>query len=65
VEKVAFPYRDLAKVTLTVGTLGRESAGATAFNVAADVYEVELELQLDDGEWRVTRAQWHPASEGR
>ena len=65
VEKVAFPYRDLAKVTLTVGTLGRESASATAFNVAADVYEVELELQLDDGEWRVTRAQWHPASEGR
>jgi hypothetical protein len=63
VEKVAFPYRDMAKVSLTLGTLGREAAGAPAFDLAADVYDVELELQLDDGKWRVTRAQWHPASE--
>ena len=62
VESVEFPYRDMAKVSLTLGTLGRDSAGATAFDIAADVYDVELELALDDGEWRVTRASWRPAS---
>ncbi len=62
VESVEFPYRDMAKVSLTLGTLGRDSAAATAFDLAADVYDVELELALDDGEWRVTRASWRPAS---
>jgi hypothetical protein len=62
VESVEFPYRDMAKVSLTLGTLGREAAAATAFDLAADVYDVELELALDDGEWRVTRANWRPAS---
>jgi len=62
VESVEFPYRDMAKVSLTLGTLGRDAAAATAFDLAADVYDVELELKLDDGEWRVTRASWRPAS---
>ena len=62
VDSVEFPYRDMAKVNLTVGTLGREAAAATAFDVAADVYDVELELALDDGEWRVTRASWRSAA---
>jgi hypothetical protein len=62
VESVEFPYRDMAKVSLTLGTLGRDAAAATAFDLAADVYDVELELALDDGEWRVTRARWRPAS---
>ena len=62
IESVEFPYRDMAKVSLTLGTLGRDSAAATAFDLAADVYDVELELALDDGEWRVTRASWRPAS---
>ncbi len=62
VESVEFPYRDMAKVSLTLGTLGRDAAAATAFDLAADVYDVELELALDDGEWRVTRANWRPAS---
>lgn len=62
VDSVEFPYRDMAKLSLTLGTLGRETAGASAFDLAADVYDVELELQLIDSEWRVTRARWHPAS---
>jgi hypothetical protein len=62
VESVEFPYRDMAKVSLTLGTLGRDSAAATAFDLAADMYDVELDLALDDGEWRVTRASWRPAS---
>jgi hypothetical protein len=62
VESVEFPYRDMAKVSLTLGTLGRDAAAANAFDLAADVYDVELELALDDGEWRITRASWRPAS---
>jgi hypothetical protein len=62
VESVEFPYRDMAKVSLSLGTLGRDAAAATAFDLAADVYDVELELALVDGEWRVTRASWRPAS---
>lgn len=58
IDSVEFPYRDLAKVQLTVGTLGRESAGATVFDVAADVKTVVLELQLEDDQWRVVRAAW-------
>ena len=62
VDSVEFPYRDMAQVSRTLGTLGRDAAAATAFDLAADGYDVELELALDDGDWRVTRANWRPAS---
>ena len=42
---------------LTVGTLGRESAAATAFDLAADVNDVALELKLEGDDWRVVRAE--------
>ena len=58
VDGIEFPYRDYARVQLTVGTLGREAAGAPAFDVAGDVYEVALELRLEGDEWKVTRAAW-------
>ena len=58
VDSVEFPYSDMAKASLTLGTLGREAAGVSAFDLAADVHDVELEFQLDDGAWRVTRASW-------
>lgn len=63
VDSVEFPYKDMAKVSVTLGTLGRDAATASTFDLAADVYDVELEFQLDDGDWRVTRARWHSASE--
>jgi len=64
VESVEFPYRDYAQVRLTVGTLGRETAAATVFDVAADVNEIVLELALEDDEWRVVRAAWQSARRG-
>jgi len=63
VDSVEFPYKDMARVSVTLGTLGRETAAASTFGLAGDVYDVDLELQLDDGDWRVTRARWHSASE--
>lgn len=62
VDRIELPYRDMARVSLTLGTLGHDSASASAFDLAADVHEVELELQLEDGDWRVTRASWRPAT---
>ena len=58
VESVEFPYRDYARVRIKVGMLGRESAGATSLDLAADVKEIVLELALEDEEWRVVRAAW-------
>lgn len=64
IDSVEFPYRDLARVRATVGTLGREAAGATAFELAADVNEIVLELKLEDDEWKVVRAAWQPTRRG-
>ncbi len=63
VDSVEFPYKDMAKVSVTLGTLGRDAATASTFDIAGDVYDLDLEFQLDDGDWRVTRARWHSASE--
>jgi hypothetical protein len=64
IDSVEFPYRDLARVRVTVGTLGREAAGATAFELAADINEIVLELKLEDDEWKVVRAAWQSTRRG-
>jgi len=58
VESVEFPYRDYARVQLTVGTLGQGAAGSGAFDLTGDVNEVTLELALEGDEWKVVRAAW-------
>jgi hypothetical protein len=60
IDSVEFPYRDLARVKLTVGTLGTGSTETAGFDLAADVHDVVLELQLEDDAWRVVRASWNP-----
>jgi hypothetical protein len=57
IDSIEFPYRDMARVDLTVGSLGREAPEDSSFDLAADVEQLSIELQLDDGEWKVTRAQ--------
>ncbi len=61
IDSVEFPYRDLARVKLTVGTLGTGSAETAGFDLAADVHDVVLELQFEDDAWRVVRASWDPS----
>jgi hypothetical protein len=56
IDRVEFPYRDMARVELTLGSLGRDADAAT-LDVAADVQRFAIEMQLDDGEWKVTRAR--------
>jgi hypothetical protein len=60
IEGVEFPYKDMARVRLTIGSLGRQAAGRDTVDLAADVQDVRLELQLERGEWKVTRAAWQP-----
>ena len=56
IDRIEFPYRDMARVDLTLGSLGREATEDSSFDLAADVERLSIELQLDDGEWKVTRA---------
>ena len=60
VESVEFPFKDMARVRLTVGTLARKATAGDTLELAADVHDVTLELQLERGEWKVTRAEWQP-----
>jgi len=55
IDSIEFPYRDMARVDLTIGSLGREATEDSSFDLAAE--QLSIELQLDDGEWKVTRAQ--------
>jgi cation diffusion facilitator CzcD-associated flavoprotein CzcO len=56
VDEIEFPYEDMARMHVTVGMLGGD---VRSLDVSADTQAVELELQREDGEWRVTRAEWH------
>jgi hypothetical protein len=58
VESIEFPYRDFARVRLTVGGLGREVDGAGSLALDADVKEIALELALEGDGWKVVRAEW-------
>ncbi|MCC7200368.1 MAG: hypothetical protein IT483_12730, partial [Gammaproteobacteria bacterium] len=50
---------DLAEMDVTVAMLGSEADAS--FDLAADVYLVELTLAREGDEWLVTRADWKPA----
>jgi hypothetical protein len=61
IDDIAFPATDLARLRATVGMAGREAAGASAWDLAADVYEFDVTLARADGGWKVIRADWGPA----
>ncbi len=57
VNSVEFPAEGLARLSVTVGMVGRETGGE-AWDLAADVYDLDVTLAREDGEWRVIRADW-------
>ena len=61
IDQLELVARDLARLEATVGMLGREAEAASAWDLAADVYEFDVTLAREDGDWRVTRADWRPA----
>jgi len=57
VEELDFPSEQEARATVRVGMVGRD-AGAAAWDVAADVYRFKITLHREDGEWKLTYAEW-------
>jgi hypothetical protein len=57
VESLEFPSPDEARVKLQVGMAGRGGEpGAAA--LSADLYDFDLALVLEGGEWKVSHADW-------
>jgi len=56
VDSIDFPYKDMARVHVTVGSLATEAGESSSFDHAADVQELEIELVREDEQWRVRRA---------
>ena len=61
IEDIELKATDLARLRATVAMVGQEAEAASAWDLAADVYEFDVTLAEEDGEWRVTRADWRPA----
>jgi ketosteroid isomerase-like protein len=61
IEEIELPASDLARLRATVAMVGKEAEGASAWDLAADVYEFDVNLAREGGEWRVIRADWRPA----
>ncbi len=55
------PHR--AEVTLAVALAGsRLATPGDAARLRADVYKVDLDLEDEDGRWRIVWAQWRPTA---
>ncbi len=58
IDEIELQAADLARLRATVAMLGREAEAASAWDLAMEVYEFDVTLAREDGEWRVTRAEW-------
>lgn len=58
VEQVEFPLPDEARARVLVGMVGRDADASGDWNLVADLYEFKLALRQEDGEWKVSFAQW-------
>ena len=61
IEEIELPAADLARLRATVAMVGKEADSASAWDLAADVYEFDVTLARESGDWRVIRADWRPA----
>ncbi len=60
IERIEFPTTGVAEVELTVGMVGRETEAQSAWDLAADVYRIDLTLMDEEGDWRVTHLNAEP-----
>jgi hypothetical protein len=58
VSDITFPHEDEARATVLVGMAGRDADAANAWDMAADVYEFDIALLHEDGDWKVSWAKW-------
>lgn len=57
IESLEFPSPDEAQVKLQVGMAGR-GAEAGGAGLTADLYDFDVALVREDGEWKVSYADW-------
>jgi hypothetical protein len=55
VQRVDLRDDGLAEVSAAAGLMGSRTQSA---GLSADVYHVDLDLRLEDGDWRIVWAQW-------
>lgn len=58
IDDIEFPSSDEARANVTVGMMSREAEGADAWDLAADLYEFDVGLVREDGDWKVIYAEW-------
>ena len=56
IDSIELEGKDQARVSVTVGMLGRTAGDEADWNLAGDVYRLDLRLAREDDEWRVIRA---------
>jgi hypothetical protein len=56
IESLEFPAADEARVKLQVGMTG--SGGEGVADLSADLYDFDVALVREDGEWKVSYADW-------
>jgi len=57
IEQLEFPVAEEAHVSLAVGMAG-EQVGGGSWDLAADLYEFDLVLREQDGDWKVINGAW-------
>ncbi|HEY7641034.1 MAG TPA: hypothetical protein VH814_15010 [Steroidobacteraceae bacterium] len=57
IESLEFPSPDEARVRLQVGMAGRDGEQGAA-GLSADLYDFDVALVHEDGEWKVSYADW-------
>jgi hypothetical protein len=57
IESLEFPSPDEARVKLQVGMAGRNDDPGAA-GLSADLYDFDIALVHEDGEWKVSYADW-------
>ena len=56
IDAIELEGKELARVQVTIGMLGREADSDSAWDLAGDIHRIALRLVREDGQWRVTRA---------
>lgn len=57
IDSIELEGKELARVRVTVGMLGREAKGDSDWDLAAEVERLDVRLAREDGKWRVIGAR--------
>lgn len=59
IDAIELEGKELARVRVTIGMLGREADVDSTWDLAVDIHRIDVRLAREDGgDWRVTRAGW-------